>query len=71
MNLQSLMSQLSMSNNPFNMAMNMLPNNLKQPFASIANSNNDEERAQKIANICNRHGITKNQLAQIFKLKRF
>ena len=53
------------------MAMGMLPNNLKSTFSSVANSNNDQERAQKIADICNQHGITKNQLAQILKSKRF
>ena len=28
------------------------------------NSNNDQERAQKLADICNRNGITRDQLAQ-------
>ena len=54
-----------MSSQPLNMAMGMLPNqNLKETFSSLMNSNNDQERAQKLADICNRNGITRDQLAQ-------
>lgn len=71
MNLQNLLGQLSASSNPYNMALGMLPNNLKQTFSSVANSNNDQERAQKIADICNKNGITKEQLARALQSKRF
>jgi len=51
--------------------MNMLPNqNLKGIFSNLANSNNDEERAQKIADICNRNGITRDQLERAYRNSR-
>ena len=41
----------------------MLPNqNLKTTFSSLMESNSDEEKAQKIADLCNQNGITKQQL---------
>ena len=41
----------------------MLPNqNLKTTFSNLMESKTDEERAQKIADICNQNGITKQQL---------
>jgi hypothetical protein len=44
--------------------MGLLPNqNLKTSFSNLANSKSDEERAQKIADLCNQNGITKEQLA--------
>jgi hypothetical protein len=49
----------------------MLPNqNLKTTFSSLANSKNDEERAQKIADMCNQNGITKDQLAIAMRNQR-
>lgn len=63
MSIQNLVSQLSKSQNPMAMVMNMLPNqNLKTTFSSLMNSNTDEEKAQKIADLCNKNGITKQQL---------
>lgn len=45
------------------MVMNMLPNqNLKTTFSNLMNSGTDEEKAQKIADLCNQNGITKHQL---------
>jgi len=71
MDLQNFLSQMSMSNNPITMALGMLPNNgLKQSFNSIANSKNDEERAQRIADWCNARGISKAQLQQMLQ-RRF
>ena len=53
------------------MVMGMLPNqNLKETFSNLMNSKSDEERAQKIADICNKHGITKAQLQEALKNKR-
>ena len=63
MSIQNLMSQLSKSKNPMSMVMNMLPNqNLKTTFSNLMNSGTDEEKAQKIADLCNQNGITKRQL---------
>ena len=46
----------------------MLPNqNQKTIFSNLASSKNDEERAQKIADLCNQHGITKEQLERALK----
>ena len=45
----------------------MLPNqNLKTTFSSLMNSGSDEEKAQKIADLCNKNGITKRQLINAF-----
>ena len=68
MNVQNIISQLSMSNNPIQMIMGMLPNqNQKTIFSNLANSRTNEERAQKIADLCNQNGITKEQLAQALR----
>jgi hypothetical protein len=54
------------------MVLGMLPNqNLRASFSSLMNSNNDEERAQKIADWCNQNGITKQQLQQMVNQHRF
>ena len=72
MNLQNLLSQLSMSSNPMSMVLGMLPNQgLKQSFTSLMNSNSDEERAQKLADWCNEKGITKDQLQKMLNNNRF
>lgn len=71
MNIQNLLGQLQMSNNPMSMIMGMLPNqNQKTVFSSLANSKTDEERAQRIADICNDNGITKSQLEDALKAQR-
>lgn len=68
MNIQNLLNQLQMSNNPMAMIMGMLPNQREKTiFSGIANSKTDEERAQAIADICNRNGITKEQLAEALR----
>lgn len=68
MNLQNIMGQLMKSQNPMGMIMNMLPNqNLKSTFSSLMNSSSDEERAQQIADLCNKNGITKSQLEKALK----
>lgn len=67
MNMQNLIKQLSMSQHPEQMAMNLLPNqNLKTLFSSLMNSKGDEEKAQRLADICNSHGITKEQLEKAY-----
>ena len=68
MNLQNIMGQLMKSQNPMGMVMNMLPNqNLKSTFSNLMNSSSDEERAQQIADLCNKNGITKSQLEKALK----
>ena len=68
MNVQNIISQLSMSSNPMQMIMGMLPNqNQKTTFSNLANSKSDEERAQIIADLCNKNGITKSQLEQALR----
>ena len=68
MNLQNIMGQLMKSQNPMGMIMNILPNqNLKSTFSSLMNSSSDEERAQQIADLCNKNGITKSQLEKALK----
>ena len=63
MNIQNIVSQLSRSVNPTGMIMSMLPNqNLKIAFSNLMGSGTDEEKAQKLADLCNQHGITKQQL---------
>ena len=72
MNLQDLINQLSASNNPGMMALNMMPNqNLKNIFSNIMNSSSDQEKAQKIADYCNQNGITKQQLQTLWSQKWF
>ena len=72
MDIQSLLGQLSMSQNPMAMVLNMLPNqNMKSMFSNIMSSSSDQERAQKIADLCNRNGITKEQLEAALKQNRF
>lgn len=68
MNLQNIMGQLMKSQNPMGMVINMLPNqNLKSTFSNLMNSSSDEERAQQIADLCNKNGITKSQLERALK----
>ena len=68
MNLQNIMGQLMKSQNPMSMVMNMLPNqNLKSTFSNLMNSSSDEERAQQIADLCNKNGITKSQLERALR----
>lgn len=48
--------------------MGMLPNqNLKTDFSNLVNSRSEEERAQKLADICNKNHITKSQLEEALK----
>lgn len=64
-NIQNFSNQLKASSNPLNFALGMLPDqNSRRLFSDIMNSNSDEERAQKIADLCNKNHITKEQLQQ-------
>jgi hypothetical protein len=53
------------------MVMGMLPNqNLRTLFSNLANSGSDEEKAQKIADLCNQNGISKEQLRAALQSQR-
>lgn len=67
MDIMSLLNQVNSSSNPLNMVMNMLPGNQKQLFNKIANSETDEQKAQILADLCNKNNISKEQLEQAFR----
>lgn len=67
MDIMSLLNQVNSSSNPLNMVMNMLPSNQKQLFNKIANSETDEQKAQILADLCNKNNISKEQLEQAFR----
>ena len=71
MNPQNLISQFMNSSNPIAMAMNALPNNsVKSLFSSVMNAGSNQEKAQRLADICNRNGITKEQLQSACRRNR-
>lgn len=63
-NLQSLMSQVMMSNQPAQALMGLLNPQQKSFFNQLKGKPNLEQ-AETIAKMCNENGITKNQLAQL------
>ena len=67
MDIISLLNQVNSSSNPLNMVMSMLPGNQKQLFNKIANTETDEQKAQILADLCNKNNISKEQLEQAFK----
>ena len=67
MDIMSLLNQVNSSSNPLNMVMSMLPGNQKQLFNKIANTETDEQKAQILADLCNKKNISKEQLEQAFK----
>lgn len=67
MDIMSLLNQVNSSNNPLNMVTNMLPSNQKQLFNKIANTETDEQKAQILADLCNKNNISKEQLEQAFR----
>jgi hypothetical protein len=70
MDLQSLINQLSVSKNPLNMLMGLFPNQ-KNILSSISNAGTDEQKAQILADLCNKNGITKQQLEQELRQRGF
>ena len=64
MNIQNLLSQMMTSNNPMQMMMGMLNPQQKQAANLFQNKNNNEQ-AQIVADMCNKNGISKEQLSQI------
>lgn len=67
MDIMSLLNQVNSSSNPLNMVMSMLSGNQKQLFNKIANTETDEQKAQILADLCNKNNISKEQLEQAFK----
>ena len=64
LNMQSLLGQMSNSSNPMQLAMSLLNPQQKQMVNQLQNQPN-EKQAEKIAQYCNEHGISKEQLANI------
>ena len=69
MNIQNLLGQLLSSNNPIQMMMGMLNPQQKQAVNQFQNQSS-QEQAQRIAEYCNRNGISKDQLAGIIGMMR-
>ena len=67
MNIQNLLGQMMMSNNPMQMLTSLLNPQQKQMVNLFKNQPN-EKQAQEIANICNQNGINKEQLQQILNM---
>lgn len=64
LNIQNLLSQMMASNNPVQLASSLLNPQQRQILSQFQNLSN-EQQAQKIADLCNQKGITKDQLAQL------
>ena len=64
MNIQNLLGQMMSSTNPMQMMMGMLNPQQKQAANLFQNKSNNEQ-AQIVADICNKNGISKEQLSQI------
>ena len=69
MNLQNLIAQLGNSTNPMQMLMGILNPNQKQQLNQFKGLNN-QEQAEKIAQLCNEKGISKEQLQEILSMFR-
>ena len=66
-NIQNLLSQLMMSNQPQQMLSNLLNPQQQQIFNNLS-SKSGNEQAAAIAKMCNEKGITKEQLTQIVSM---
>ena len=67
MNLQNLLAQIGSASNPLQMMMSMLNPTQQQTMNNLTNKP-DEEKAQMIADYCNKNGITKEQLQNIISM---
>lgn len=61
MDIKNLINQLSLSSNPMMSIMGMLTPQ-QQNIANSFLQGNDEQKAQQIADYCNKNGINKQQL---------
>lgn len=55
------------STNPTQMLMSMLPQNSRNLISGMS-SKTTMEQAQKVADLCNKNGITKEQLSELVSL---
>lgn len=67
MNIQNLMSQLGNSSNPLQMMMNMLNPSQKQ-MANQFQNKTTQEKAEAIADYCNKNNISKEQFTNIVNM---
>ena len=66
-NFQQIMGQLTRSSNPKQMIMSMLSPEQSTMANSFMQGGMTEQKAQEIANACNRAGITKEQLTKLMR----
>ena len=69
MNIQNLISQMMMSKQPMEALLNLLSPQQKSIFNNI-NGQSEEKQAEEIAKMCNKKGITKDQLASMLEMMR-
>ena len=69
LNLQTLMSQVTMSKQPLQALLSLLSPQQQQLFNQV-NNKPSEEQAAEIAKMCNERGIGKDQFAQMLQLIR-
>ena len=67
MNIANLMSQLGKSSNPMSMMMNILTPNQQNQVNSFKSLSSNEQ-AEKIAQIANEKGLTKEDLQRIVNM---
>lgn len=67
MNIQNLLGQLLSSNNPIQMMMGMLNPQQKQAVNQFQNQSS-QEQAQRIAQLANEKGMTKQDLANLINM---
>ena len=67
MDINKLLSQMGASSNPMSLLMSVLSPQSKQRVNQFQNKNK-EEQANEIANICNQHGIGKEDLQRIINM---
>ena len=69
MNIQNLLGQMMSSTNPMQMMTQMLNPQQRQAISQFQNQSS-QEQAQRIADYCNRNGISKDQLAGIIGMMK-
>ena len=67
MNLNNLISQMGSSSNPMAFLMSILNPNQKQQVNQFQNKN-ESDKAQAIADYCNKNGIDKAKLQEIVNM---
>ena len=67
LNFQQMMGQLNRSTDPKQMIMNMLSPEQNSMINNFMQGGMTEQKAQEIANACNRAGITKEQFTKLIR----